>query len=746
MDIAKKNILILIVLLITNSLFSQKQLIQYSFDSNMNPTSVDSSIGVGAFMVKVASSDLLIQKPTVITDGTVSSMFFRINANYDVSTNNTSFAIAPKAGNNIKITHIEFRVRFGSLNSGNGGIFITKDPTTTTNTQIWACGNNKTFNTYKDFVVSIPESAGLNYSESTTDSIRFVFGHGKNTQGMYFDNFVIYGIVNNETNLIQNISINALLTNKNLAKNPSGANSCWLMDSDIKWPRTVSNESRFAELKIGSLRFPYGHLGDNYLWHTPGFYSTVESTGPIPKVASLNSEPANWSWAVNPTDGTFLKDLSFDEYVGICKRNGIEPLIVVNAQSYKYTGGPSYEVLKTSALEWVRYANITKGYGIKYWQIGNEVEHDGNLSESEYINLFKDFSSAMKAVDSTIKVGTGVLSNTTWNKDVLTQAGSLCSFISTHNYQFNSTVAAGGFRTWYKDNSILATNVYNTQNMLNTYFANRPDIEILVTETNATGGDYPDVSSIDIYKALYWFEMDMNEIAQKNVKYTYLWGSHSPWGGQTDPGDLGSFLENSAANTVRPSGRIVQLVNTYLKDKLINVTRVTGNLRTYASISNDGNEMSIFILNKNLYTEKVNLQLLNFDTIGTQVEEITYKGSNFNDIAPVLTTNQISIMPTQMDLAPVSLTIFHLKKTANTNIQNVEKKIINLFYEKENIHTQYSDGGCAKLSIYSVDGRYIATKNIHKESETFNTYFLKRGVYIATLSTDSYVKSIKIFK
>ena len=81
------------------------------------------------------------------------------------------------------------------------------------------------------------------------------------------------------------------------------------------------------------------------------------------------------TWAVNPTDGTFLKDLSFDEYVGICKRNGIEPLIVVNAQSYKYTGGPSYETLKISALEWVRYANITKGYGIKYWQIGNEVEH-----------------------------------------------------------------------------------------------------------------------------------------------------------------------------------------------------------------------------------------------------------------------------------------------------------------------------------------------------------------------------------
>ena len=357
----------------------------------------------------------------------------------------------------------------------------------------------------------------------------------------------MYGVVNDELNAVINLSIDAANVTKVLADRPSGANSCWLMDSDLKWPRDTSNEARFAEMKLGALRFPYGHLADNYLWYTPGDYSNLAVTGPVPKVASPNA-PAKWEWAVNQTDGTFLKDMSFDEFIAICKRQNIEPLIVVNAQSHTYTGGPTYEVLKQSAVEWVRYANITKGYGVKNWQIGNEVEHQSALTMVEYTNLFIDFATAMKAVDSSIHVGTGVLSSTNWNKDVLTKAGNLCDFISTHNYQFNNPIPPGGYRSWYKTNSVLITNTTSTQNMLNNSFPDRPEIEVHVTETNITGGDFPDISNIDIYKALYWFEMNMNHLALKNIKYTYFWGTHSPWDGETNPGNISCLLENSAAN------------------------------------------------------------------------------------------------------------------------------------------------------------------------------------------------------
>ena len=411
MKIVEKIAAIALMIIISVQISAQKKLAEFPFETNTSAINVNTVIGISKIQSKIASPDVLLQSPAVMLDGTVNAMFYKFNANYSVAANNINFALAPKQGNNVRITHIEFRVRFGTVNVGNAGIFISKDPTYAVSTQLWTCGNNKTFISYRDFVVPIPESS-LSYSDSPTDSIRFVFGHGTNTLGMYIDNFEIYGIVNNEANT-QSLSINAGSISKDLAVHPSGANSCWLMDSDIKWPRAVSNESRFAEMKLGALRFPYGHLADNYLWHTPGQYSNIARTGLIPQVASPDI-PAKWTWAVSQTNGTFLKDLSFDEYVGMCKRKGIEPLIVINAQSYKYTGGPTYNTLKTSALEWVRYANITNKYGIKYWQIGNEVEHDDKLTMTEYTNLFIDFATAMKAIDPTIKVGTGVLSSTSW--------------------------------------------------------------------------------------------------------------------------------------------------------------------------------------------------------------------------------------------------------------------------------------------------------------------------------------------
>jgi len=739
--------LIVLGLVLINSLlfFAQKRLAEFPFDTHNKAININSAIGISTIRIKTSSLDAIVQAPDVVLDTDVNSLFFQFNTNYNPTTNNINIAIAPKLGNNVKITHIEYSIRFGSVNSGNAGFFISKDPELLSNTQLWTCGNNKTFNIYKDFIIKVPDS-NISYSESTTDSIRFVIAYGgTNNLGMYIDNIVIYGIVNDEKNTVQNIAVNALNTSKELAFHPSGANVCWLMDSDIKWPRTVSNESRFAEMKFGAMRFPYGHLADNYLWHSPGQYSTVATTGPKPKTASPET-PSNLTWAVNTADNTFRKDLSFDEFIAICKRQNIEPLICVNSQAHFYTGGPTYEVLKTSAAEWVRYANITKGYGIKYWQLGNEIEHDGNLKMSEYTNLFIDFATAMKAIDPTIKVGTGVLSNTTWNKDILTKAGTLCDFVATHNYQFNSKLALGGYRSWYKDYSTVIQSVEATQEMLDNNFPNRPEIEMHITETNVTGGDFPDVSNIDLYKSLYWFEMNMNELAQKNVKYTYCWGTHSPWGGERSLGDIGCLLENSNANTIRPAGRVIQLINTYLKNKWVVVTRVLGYLRFYASVSTDRKELSVFILNKNLYTENTKLNISSFDLTNAQVEQTTFSGTDFNDKYPVINTVQLSSVPSQVELPPVSLTILNYKIKENTGISIEKEDNLKLSFDGNNLHISILSNAKGKINIYNVNGQKIVERSIEKETKTINLTKLNEGVYIVNLRSGSSTKTIKIIK
>ena len=746
MKILALKITLAFILNFNLSLFAQKRLVEFPFDSHDRAMNVSTAIGVGQIQYKLASPEVLVQTPGILTDGSETSYFFKFNASYDVKNNNMYIAVAPKQGSNVKITHIEFSVRFGLINSGNAGIFISKDPSFVSTTELWTCGNNKTFNTYKDFVVTVPDT-GIGYSGSPDDSIRFVLGQGTNTQGMYLNNFVVYGIVNGEKNPTQNIIVNASATTKELADRPSGANTCWLMDSDIKWPRTVSNESRFEEMKLGSLRFPYGHLADNYLWHTPGQYATVAATGPQAKVASTNN-PYNWTWAVNKSNMSFVKDLSFDEYIAICKRQNIEPLIVVNAQSHFYTGTTvNYEMLNTSAAEWVRYANIVKGYDVKYWQLGNEVDLKSELlfSMSTYTDLFIDFATAMKAVDPTIKTGTGVLMNTAWNEDVLNKAGELCDFISAHNYQGGSPVAPGGYRKWYKDNFILITNSKTNQNLLTSKFPHRPQMELLITETNITAGDFPDMSIIDLYKALYWFELNMNMLALKNVKYTYYWGTHSPWGGENNPGDISCLLENSSANTIRPAGRVIQLINTYLKNRWIDVERVNGYLRNYASVSSDGKEMSVFILNKNLYPEKANLNIQNFNFSGTEVERITFSGNHFNDKNPVITTETLTAIPGQVEVPPISLTILNYKRTANTSVRDQTESVKLIHFDGESLHISTKQDE-TMLKILSMDGRLIAGEKIAPGVNQLDLSYLKSGIYLIQAETRSIRESIKIMK
>ena len=60
------------------------------------------------------------------------------------------------------------------------------------------------------------------------------------------------------------------------------------------------------------------------------------------------------------------------------------------------------------AVAWVHYANIVKGYGIRYWEIGNEMDGDwetgGPLDAQDYVNRYIQYYDAMKAEDPTIVV------------------------------------------------------------------------------------------------------------------------------------------------------------------------------------------------------------------------------------------------------------------------------------------------------------------------------------------------------
>jgi alpha-L-arabinofuranosidase len=79
-----------------------------------------------------------------------------------------------------------------------------------------------------------------------------------------------------------------------------------------------------------------------------------------------------YHWRDHTAPGGYVApNTDFDTFMASVARVGAEPMIIAN-----YGTGTAEE-----AADWVRYANVTKGYGAKYWTIGNENYGNGHYGE-----------------------------------------------------------------------------------------------------------------------------------------------------------------------------------------------------------------------------------------------------------------------------------------------------------------------------------------------------------------------------
>ncbi|MFG1748941.1 cellulose binding domain-containing protein [Streptosporangium sandarakinum] len=157
-----------------------------------------------------------------------------------------------------------------------------------------------------------------------------------------------------------------------------------------------------------------------------------------------------YHWADHTAPGGYVApDTDFDTFMRGVRRTGAQPMVTAN-----YGTGTAEE-----AAAWVRRANVTKGYGVRYWEIGNENYGNGHYgaaweaddhadkSPAEYARNLVAYSDAMKAVDPTIKVGAVLTTPAnwpdalvadgdagSWNEVVLSTAGPKIDFVILHWY------------------------------------------------------------------------------------------------------------------------------------------------------------------------------------------------------------------------------------------------------------------------------------------------------------------------
>jgi hypothetical protein len=189
------------------------------------------------------------------------------------------------------------------------------------------------------------------------------------------------------------------------------------------WDGHMNDADQPALLKgagIKALRYPGGSYGDVYHWK--------DNTAPGAYVAG----------------GT-----GFDAFMATAKAAGAQPVLIAN-----YGSGTAQE-----AADWVTYANKTKGYGVKYWEIGNEIPGNGHYGAKwetdnhadkgpkAYATNALEYITAMKAADPSIKIGIvlttpgswpdGLVASgdtADWNNTVLSIVGNKADFGIIHWY------------------------------------------------------------------------------------------------------------------------------------------------------------------------------------------------------------------------------------------------------------------------------------------------------------------------
>ncbi len=189
-------------------------------------------------------------------------------------------------------------------------------------------------------------------------------------------------------------------------------------------------------------------------------------------------------------DQNDMRQMMIDTYIAQARKIGAEPSIAVRLP------GSSPE----KAAETVRYVNLIKAYGVKYWSIGNEpnlFDNDPNLNigvtwtPEYYAKTWREFALAMEAVDPSILFYGPDISQFTGDStqyanegdardyllEFLKVNGDLVDVVTIHRYPFPKCSTCGN-PTWEQ----LRADTAEWDNIF-------PDLRRVIQET--TGKDLP---------------------------------------------------------------------------------------------------------------------------------------------------------------------------------------------------------------------------------------------------------------
>ena len=477
--------------------------------------------------------------------------------------------------------------------------------------------------------------------------------------------FILLCIASSLLTFSQQVSIDIQKVIREIPSHAVGVNMNYLMDGTFISPTAQAETSdALKEMGVKFLRYPGGEKSDNYLFSAPPYTSSSPRMA-LPGSCPWPSKKSEWV----ESDKLMAKEnvLDFDEFMVSAQHIGAEPMIVVAYDAIYYTPDPIWNCttvpptlseLVTHATEWVRYANITKGYGIKYWCIGNEswgsADYNGNVSPAQYALDIVAYATAMKAVDPSIKIIVNGRGETWWRTLLESPAAAYIDYFGVSCYPiWNFT---GGYEQYRTTSPNLLAEAQTAVNAINSFAtsADKSRIKVISTEFNAIDFNSAWPNTNDLGHALVAFETMGQHLENPMIDAALLWNTR--WVNNINSSyNIDDVL--SSNSQMNANGLALSIWGNGILPTLVETIRSGAGseyLRSYAVYDETFNKLNVFVINKDNIERTIDLTINNYSSLPfcTRFE---FSGTSITDQSPVYT--QVNPMSDQVIGYPYSNTV-----------------------------------------------------------------------------------------
>ena len=430
--------------------------------------------------------------------------------------------------------------------------------------------------------------------------------------------------------------------------------------------RTTPFATAISKMKMKTLRFGEGEIGDWYLWSKPPY------TAPDPHAAMWGGSqwPFTDAGMFNLSDTTgklITNQMNMDHFLALCKDSGIAPYFIVPIDAILQPNAVAHYVTKqeilNSTVALVNYVK-QKGLSAAHYEIGNECYYPisgtssgQTWSATAYAHLVAELSDLMKAADSTIKIGMNGHNypNTKWYDTLFLIAAPKADFIVAHNYLPNPATVSTAANSWYNSYLTMAANntdlisaVNNATAAINNFAdsAEKSRLQIAITEASSyapgsADSIYPKTNTMG--KAIIAADMFASMLSNPRVSHIHFWTSHwflSYAQTYNQPYNLRCLLGGN--NEITPVGYSLQLLNECMAGNKVSVTDLnTTNTKykVHAFFDATTGKTHVLVINRDSVSKTIPLLLANMNMANkTSQAVMQLKGNSPTDYSPTFSS------------------------------------------------------------------------------------------------------------